>query len=352
VVAVTSAPQIKGQSITVKWSGIATPTSLDWVGIYAVGSNDHAYLDWAYTNGGSNGTVSVTLNYPSIFAGNTYEARLYANDGYTLLAKTPSFTVVASTVTSPAALYFVHNDHLGTPQALTNQAGAVVWKATYDPFGQATVNEDPDGDGVPVKNNKRYAGMYFDAETGLHYNWHRYYDPKVGRYISSDPIGLWGGLNTFSYVKNNPLRWIDPHGLDVIDGWEPELPSGNVGIPIGPFGPSGLGQFRYHGNWCGPGWTGGQWGSWDGLSDQRRRNIAPPIDSLDASCKQHDMCYALCREKNRCDKESRANCMIECDRDLATNARRLGYGGGPLHTWMEKNKGSDPGENPSDCCAK
>jgi RHS repeat-associated protein len=59
------------------------------------------------------------------------------------------------------------------------------------------------------------AGQSFDAETGLHYNWHRYYDPKVGRYISSDPIGLEGGLNTYTYALNNPLRYFDPDGLAV-----------------------------------------------------------------------------------------------------------------------------------------
>ena len=216
VVAVTSAPAVRGQSITVKWSGIATPTTWDWVSIYAPGSNDFAYLDWAYTNGASSGAVSVTLSHPSLVAGNTYEARLYANDGYALLAKSAPFTVLAQPASGP--LYYVHNDHLGAPQALTNEAGAVVWRASYDPFGQATVNEDADGDGQRVVMNRRLAGQYFDSETGLHYNWHRYYDPKLGRYISSDPIGLTGGLNTYTYVGNNPLRWTDPRGLDNISG--------------------------------------------------------------------------------------------------------------------------------------
>jgi len=56
-------------------------------------------------------------------------------------------------------------------------------------------------------------GQYFDAETGLHYNRARYYDLKIGRYISSDPIGLAGGLNTYLYTRANPLRYIDPLGL-------------------------------------------------------------------------------------------------------------------------------------------
>jgi RHS repeat-associated protein len=60
--------------------------------------------------------------------------------------------------------------------------------------------------------NLRYPGQYYDAETGLHYNWHRYYDPRIGRYITSDPIGLRGGLNTYAYTNNNPLRYIDIFG--------------------------------------------------------------------------------------------------------------------------------------------
>jgi len=96
---------------------------------------------------------------------------------------------------------------------MTDTNGAVVWRASYTPFGVATVDEDPDGDGVPATLNLRFPGQYYDDETGLHYNYFRYYDPRTGRYITSDPIGLHGGLNTYTYVENNPANAIDPSGL-------------------------------------------------------------------------------------------------------------------------------------------
>jgi RHS repeat-associated protein len=59
----------------------------------------------------------------------------------------------------------------------------------------------------------RFAGQYYDYETGLHYNRHRYYDPKCGRFVSKDPVGLRGGINLFAYVNNSPVQWVDPLGL-------------------------------------------------------------------------------------------------------------------------------------------
>jgi RHS repeat-associated protein len=111
--------------------------------------------------------------------------------------------------------YYLHTDHLTTPRLATDGSQRVVWRYEGEAFGASVPNEDPDGDGVRVTINLRFPGQYYDAETGLHYNWHRYYDPKTGRYITSDPIGLEGGLNTYAYTLSNPMRYADPTGLDV-----------------------------------------------------------------------------------------------------------------------------------------
>jgi len=70
-----------------------------------------------------------------------------------------------------------------------------------------------DGDGNGFTLNLRFAGQQYDGETGFHYNYFRTYDPATGRYITSDPIGLEGGLNTYGYVGGNPINRIDPTGL-------------------------------------------------------------------------------------------------------------------------------------------
>jgi RHS repeat-associated protein len=90
----------------------------------------------------------------------------------------------------------------------------VVWSAQYNAFGQATITTPTATDDKPViESNLRFPGQIEDAETGLYYNWHRYYDPALGRYVTADPIGLVGGVNLYSYVNGNPSNETDIKGL-------------------------------------------------------------------------------------------------------------------------------------------
>jgi RHS repeat-associated protein len=106
-----------------------------------------------------------------------------------------------------ADYYYYHNDHIGTPQKMTSVTGAVVWSATYSSFGEASVGTET------VTNNLRLGGQFLDAESELHYNWFRYYDPKTGRYLREDPVGFIGGTNYYLYVSNNPIIYVDSTGL-------------------------------------------------------------------------------------------------------------------------------------------
>ncbi|HSU60203.1 MAG TPA: RHS repeat-associated core domain-containing protein [Bryobacteraceae bacterium] len=104
-------------------------------------------------------------------------------------------------------LAFPVTDSLGTPREFVSATGRIVWSARYSAFGEVehlTARE--------INNPLRFPGQWFDAETGLHYNNLRYYDPKLGRYISMDPVPLLGGLNGYAYGPD-PINWIDPFGL-------------------------------------------------------------------------------------------------------------------------------------------
>lgn len=143
------------------------------------------------------------------------------------------YAMVSSTTDAPIS-YF-HNDRMGTPQRLTNEAGKTVWRAEFRPFGDfETVDTDPDKDGVAVENNLRFAGQYDEgllsvlSALGRFYNWNRSYEPSTGRYLQPEPVLQNAGLvlgdsisgrgtSAYSYAYNNPLHYVDPTGLQAMD---------------------------------------------------------------------------------------------------------------------------------------
>ena len=125
--------------------------------------------------------------------------------------------VVADVDTANPNLYYVHADHLDRPLKMTDGSEAVVWDAVYNPFGDVNTITGS------ASNNLRFPGQYFLIEAGLHYNWHRHYDPTLGRYTQTDPLGFVDGSSQYLYVRANPLSHVDPKGL--------------AGILSGPYSP-------------------------------------------------------------------------------------------------------------------
>ncbi|MEH6413925.1 RHS repeat-associated core domain-containing protein [Pseudomonas sp. CGJS7] len=117
--------------------------------------------------------------------------------------------------TNPSTMY-VQPDHLGTPRSVidpTRNVAIWTWDAKSEVFGSTPPNQDADLDGTPFVFNMRFPGQRYDPNTGLSYNYFRDYDPATGRYVQSDPIGLYGGISTFAYVAGSPNRNADKYGL-------------------------------------------------------------------------------------------------------------------------------------------
>ncbi|MBB6342160.1 RHS repeat-associated protein [Pseudomonas fluvialis] len=144
-------------------------------------------------------------------AGNKLSSQFYLwLDSMPIGGLAQSFAANGSVTSSTA--FYLHADHLNTPRLATNQAGQEVWRWKSDAFGNGDAVLVAGGDVQAI--NLRFPGQYFDAESGLNYNYFRDYDPQTGRYVGSDPIGLKGGLNTFGYVKGNPISFVDMYGLE------------------------------------------------------------------------------------------------------------------------------------------
>jgi RHS repeat-associated protein len=240
--------------------------------------------------------------------------------------------------------FYYHNDHLGTPKILTDKNKKIVWNAEFDPFGnELDGGDDADPDKVGegghqyhdggreyirnVINNLRFPGQYYDAETGLHYNYYRDYNPVIGKYIEADPIGIQKGRNhLYTYAANNPVKHNDPKGLWAI-----------------------------YGNWCGPNWTGGSQEQYNPNNAAIYAANDSRIDSLDRCCRTHDRCFYRCRLNHPCDAWARRECMIECNRALADCAssadcaQDAGIVSGIIAWWMSIDDMPDAGSNDSSC---
>ncbi|MCU1752682.1 RHS repeat-associated core domain-containing protein [Pseudomonas sp. 6D_7.1_Bac1] len=125
--------------------------------------------------------------------------------------------------------FYIHSDHLNTPRIATNASQHTVWQWKSDAFGAGEASGS-------LTLNLRFPGQYYDAESGLYYNYFRDYDPETGRYVQSDPIGLSGGLNTYAYVEGNPLKYVDPTGQSAL-----LIPGAEAGAAAGTFVCPGVG---------------------------------------------------------------------------------------------------------------
>jgi RHS repeat-associated protein len=164
-----------------------------------------------------NGTAIATLTaapYSITWTGvpqGSYSLTAVATDD--LGAATTSAPVSVTVSSAVAQMYFIHPDHLNTPRSVTDRAGNEVWRWDQtEPFGDMPPNDNPLGFG-PFDMPLRFPGQYADKETGLYYNYSRDFDATLGRYVQSDPFGLGAGVNTYLYVKADPLRRVDRLGL-------------------------------------------------------------------------------------------------------------------------------------------
>ena len=203
--------------------------------------NDRGRMSQAIVNGSSTNYIYNALGQLIEKSGNGGTTLIvYDEAGHILGEYTSTGALIEETIwmgDSPVAtllpngssisIYYIHSDHLGTPRKVTRPSdNGLMWRWDPDTFGSVAPNTNPAGLGA-FTYNLRFPGQYALSESGLNYNYFRTYDPQMGRYLESDPVGLMGGANTYGYVRARPTNLADPTGLDALviigdqrtDGW-------------------------------------------------------------------------------------------------------------------------------------
>jgi RHS repeat-associated protein len=198
---------------------------------FSPGFGPAAVTGLSYNNGGRLTSVSSASGTLGAYVYDAFGQRFSkVAGGATILYKYSGSTLLAETSGGVETDYFylngrplamltgttfnwLHDDHIGTPMVATNASQAVVWKASYLPFGETIATSGT------ATVNLRFAGQYYDAETGFNHNGLRDYVPVLGRYLETDPLGivttagLYSDLNTYVYAGGTPMSLIDPWGL-------------------------------------------------------------------------------------------------------------------------------------------
>jgi RHS repeat-associated protein len=197
----------RGRMLTSTSAGLTTSYVINYAGQRVKKANSTETVYYVYDDAGhmiGEYDAAGTLIQELIWLGDTPVA---------LRGKMPCLTGGTCTETANA---YIWTDHLNTPREITRVNASNVhvslWKWDSLPFGETLPNANPTNLGVMTFNH-RFPGQYRDKETGLHQNWHRDYDPKIGRYVESDPLGLGSGINTYDYVYSSPLAAHDRKGL-------------------------------------------------------------------------------------------------------------------------------------------
>ncbi len=205
--------------------------------VYAKWTQDASHsADASYTINHTTGQDTVTVNQQTNGTGWNLLGTYDMNETSSVTLNMGTFgDVIAdaikfvATATSGQGVHYIHTNHLDTPQVITDGNKNVVWSADYEPFGTTNITVNT------LTNNLRFPGQYADSESGLNYNYFRDYNSGLGRYMQSDPIGLEGGVNTYSYVGLNPVVRIDQLGLfELVIPWNQTTIRPFPGQPIDP----------------------------------------------------------------------------------------------------------------------